>query len=213
MDRNGRGALASAALLASVLVMVSGCRSTSTPVPDAARDPGHDATYSTAAVVAGTRIDVVLVNELSSETANVGDAWRGCVTADVATLNGGMILAGSPVEGVVAVAIPARTGARGMLQLGVRTIRVNGHDELIAAITEPVLAGSLSAGGVRDAVREGYLRARKADAVERRRGGGPGGALARSVLLAPSVRTGRDQIVLPDGTILRFRVRESVAMR
>lgn len=148
---------------ACLLLGASGCRGAGSPGSASAAFTARDEALPTCAVVSGTRIDVLLGAGLSSETASVGDAWRGSVTADVAVLNGGVIPAGSPVEGVVAIAEPAGTGLPGRLQLGVRTIRVNGRDEPIRATTEPAVSPH--------------------------------------------------RLVLADGTVLSFRVQQTVAMR
>lgn len=137
-----RTSLVAGTLLCAALWLLSSCGAESTAARAASISPEGDAAAPARAVLSGTRIRIALAVNLSSETATVGDVWRGSVTEDVRTLNGGLIPAGSAVEGVVAAATPAGRGAHAMLELGVQSIRVNGHDESIAASAEPVVSGS-----------------------------------------------------------------------
>jgi hypothetical protein len=97
------------------------------------------------ALVSGTRIRVALGCNVSSGTASVGDPWTGTVTECVWTGNDGVIPAGSEVRGVITAVSPARLGVPAMLQLGIRSIRVNGEQELIVASSAAVVAGSAGA--------------------------------------------------------------------
>ncbi len=147
MSHSGRTSLTACVLLSAALWLLTSCGGESTPAQAASLAPVGYSAAPARAVLSGTRIRVALAVNLSSETASAGDAWRGSVTETVRTLNGGLIPAGSMVEGVVAAATPATRGARAMLELGVQSIRVNDHDESIAASAEPVMAGASLARG------------------------------------------------------------------
>ncbi len=159
------------------------------------------------AVVSGTCIEVALATELSSETAVVGDSWAGRLVKCVPLLHGGQIPAGSPVDGVVAIATPAGTGTEAVLQLGVRSITVNGQEEFIAARSESVRVGGPShpRSGVDRWVRQ----------ADRHRRQERFGASANAGKWSAERRRGatRERVSLPDGTVLRFRVMQTVAMR
>jgi nucleoid-associated protein YgaU len=154
--------------------------------------------------MSGTRINVALGSSISSETANIGDPWRGTVTENVIIQNRGRIPPGSEVDGVVTGVTAGDLGSRAMLELGVRSIRVDGHDERIAARAEPVIAGSERARhlyaitdkvAAKALIGENIGDAEVADAA---------GVVARS--------TG-GQIILTDGTVMSFTVTVTVAMR
>ena len=142
MSHTGRTTLAAGTLLFAALWLLNGCGGESTPAQAASLASEGYTAAPARAVLSGTRIRVALAVNLSSETAAAGDAWHGSVTENVRTLNGGIIPAGSVVDGVVAAATSATRGAHALLELGVQSIRVNGHDESIAASAEPVMAGS-----------------------------------------------------------------------
>jgi hypothetical protein len=91
-----------------------------------------------------------------------------------------------------------------MLDLRVRSIRVRGHDESIAASTDPVIAGS--------------ARARSLGAIPGRR--------AVNAFMGGAVRDGENprtaagvtgpagyEVVLSDGTVMSFTVNRTVTMQ
>jgi hypothetical protein len=197
------------AMLVAALWLLSSCNETGT----AAEASGTYATPSPRAVQSGTQFDVSLGSNISSKTASIGDAWHGTVTENIATLNGGMIPAGSEVDGVVAGTTAAEPGSRAMLELGVRGIRVNGHRESIAASSEPVIAGSTRArnlGAIAGGTVAGALIGKTiGDGKNAAVGGLIGGAAA-----AGAVAGSRGyQVVLTDGTVMGFTVTQTVAMR
>ena len=156
------------------------------------------------AVLSGTRLDVALATELSSETSVVGDSWAGRLVASVPLLNGGQIPAGSPVEGVVALSRPAGSGTEPVLQLGVRKITVNGRDELISASSESMHAEPGSRRGP---------RATGERAADPRRAAPADGSWLAAGSEDASAHTHAALLTLRDGTVLRFRVLQTVAMR
>ncbi len=145
MHPHRRNLLMSCGMLAVALLLLDSCNSTSTVTQAAGFPMDGNSEPPRLSVLSGTRINVALGGNVASETAHAGDAWRGLVTEGVRTQSGGLIPAGSPVEGVVADAIAGSRGVPAMLELSVRSIRINGHDELIDAGAGPVLAGSARA--------------------------------------------------------------------
>jgi hypothetical protein len=154
--------------------------------------------------MSGTRINVALGSNISSETANIGDSWRGTVTENVIIQNRGRIPPGSAVDGVVTGVTAGDLGSRAMLELGVRSIRVDGHDEWIAAGAEPVIAGSERARylyAITDGVPAKALIGENIGEAEV--------AAATGVVARPS----GGQIILTDGTVMSFTVTVTVAIR
>lgn len=175
-------------LLAAALGLLSGCSEVATNVEAATNAPRAYSTASTRSVRSGTTVLVALASDLSSRTANVGDAWYGTVTENVMNQDENVIPPGSPVDGEVVAVLPAQEGSRAMITLAIYAIRVDGHDESIAASAEPVIAGS--------------IRARNLGAFA-------GGAEAGGGAGVPD----GDQVVLSDGTVVSFTVSQTVAMR
>jgi hypothetical protein len=163
--------------------------------------------------MSGTTINVMLGNTISSETASVGDAWHGTVANNVEMQNGGMIPAGSQVNGVVTGATGAKRGSRAMLDLAVRGISVNGRNESVVANSEPVIAGSTRArnlGAIAGGAAAGALIGKAVgDGKNAAVGGILGGAAAAGVVAGSKGY----QVVLKDGTAMSFTVNETVSMR
>lgn len=214
MNHHSRNTIASVAILAAALWLLSSCNETSTTA-QAANNTSTKYTppASSNAVLSGTRINVSLGSNISSETASVGDAWHGTVTENVSTEHGGSIPAGSDVDGVVTGALSAKRGSRAMLELGVRSIRVNGHAEAIAASSEAVIAGSPRArnlGAIAGGAAAGALIGKVVgDGKNAAVGGIIGGATAAGVVAGSKGY----QVVLSDGTVMGFTVNQTVAMR
>lgn len=205
--------LAPFAVLAAAMWLLSGCNETKTAAADGSGSSGNNYRSTSHSVQSGTRIDVTLGSTISSKTAQVGDAWHGTVTQSVSTGNGGVIAAGSQVDGVVTGVTPAKRGSRAMLELGVRSIRVDGHDESISASSEAVIAGSTRArnlGAVAGGVVAGALIGKAVgDGKNATVGGVLGGATAAGVVAASKGY----QVELSNGTVMGFTVNQTVAMR
>ncbi len=76
----------------------------------------------------GTKLEVTLAKDLSTETVKAGDAWEGSLASDV-VVNGTMVWkAGSPVSGVVAQSVPAGRLSSGNGGLGIKLTSVGGAD-------------------------------------------------------------------------------------
>lgn len=213
MNDTKRSLIMSGTLLVAGMWLLSSCNETSSVAQsgDASTQRSTERSPSNS-VLSGTRINVSLGSNVSSETANVGDAWHGTVTENVSTQNG-TIPAGSDVDGVVTGALAAKRGSRAMLQLGVRNIRVNGHSESIAASSEAVIAGSPRArnlGAIAGSAVAGALIGKAVGNGEHAAAGAIiGGAAATGVVAASKGY----QVRLSSGTVMNFTVDQTVAMR
>jgi hypothetical protein len=209
MKHHTLAVLAGAATLAAALFALTGCNEPAKDAQAAVTPRGHPSHT----LLSGTTFDVVLGSTLSSENANVGDAWHGTVQENVATQNGGVIVAGSSVDGVVVGVTPARRGSRAMLDLGIRNIRVNGRDEAVTASSEAVIAGSTRArnlGAIAGGAVAGALIGKVVgDGKNAAVGGLIGGGAATAVVAGSKGY----QVVLSNGTVMSFTVNETVAVR
>ena len=201
-------ALAGLAVAAGIWFATNGCGSTGT-----AAQAGNEPSAPSHSVASGSRIRVALTTEVSSETAHVGDTWHGRLTEEVSIKNGGTIPPGSHAEGVVAAVTPAGRGSRAMLDLGVRSVQVNGRQRRIPADAEPVIAGSSRArnlGAIAGGAAAGALVGKVVgDGRNATAGGAIGGAAAAGVVAGSKGY----QVVLKDGTVLDFTVSRTVAVR
>jgi hypothetical protein len=212
MNDHRRNTLAAGLALVAALWLLSSCNQTTLDA-QAANSPGGRYSTSSHSVLSGTTIPVALSGNISSETANAGDAWHGNVTENVTAERGATIPAGSRVDGVVVGVTPAKRGSRAMLELGVRGIEVNGHRESIPASAEQVIAGSTRArnlGAIAGGAAAGALIGKVVgDGKNAAVGGLLGGAAAAGVVAGSKGY----QVVLTDGTVMSFTVSRTVAMR
>jgi hypothetical protein len=212
MKHTRRNTLVAGAVLAATVYLLSGCNETAS-VAEAANPPAHLPVATSHSMASGTPLDIALSGTVSSATASVGDAWHGTLTENVSTPNGGTIPAGSPVSGVVTGAAGAVRGSRAMLELAVRSIRVNGHDTAVHASSEPVVAGSTRArnlGAIAGSAVAGALIGKAVGDGKNAAAGGVIGAAAATGVVATSKGY---QVILADGTVMRFTVSETVALR
>ncbi len=212
MKLSGSMQLAAGALLVSALWLVSGCNQPHM-VAQGADSSSAGATHSSRPLAAGTRIEVTLGSTISSETAHVGDAWRGTVTHSVASSSGAGIAAGSAVVGEVAGVTAARRGSRAALRLEVTRIQVDGNEHAVSASAAAVIAGSTrkrNVGAIAGGAVAGALIGKVVgDGDNAAAGGLIGGAAATGVVAASK----GFQVVLTDGQVMHFTVSQSVAMR
>lgn len=96
-------------------------------------------------MAAGTPLKIDVTSPVTSETAQVGDAWSGTVKENVIVGDRVLIPAGSTVNGVVKGSTPAKKGDRAMLLLGVSSVSVNGRAIAVKGSTESIIAGSTRA--------------------------------------------------------------------
>lgn len=210
---NLRSALMSGVLLVAALGLVAGCNETKTTDQSASNAPRGSSTVSTRSVSSGTAIHVALGSSISSKTAKVGDAWYGTVTESVMNQGESVIPPGSRVDGVVTGALAAQRGSRAMLELGIRGIRVDGHDESIVARSEPVIAGSTRARNLGAIAGSAVAGALIGKAVGDGKNAAVGGAIGAAAATGVVAASDGYQVVLPDGAVLSFTVNQTVAMR
>ena len=201
------------ALLVTAMALLSSCNETSTTVQAASNAPRSSSTASTRAVQSGTTIRVALGSSIDSKTAKVGDVWHGTVSENVMNQGESVIAPGSRVEGVVTGARAAQRGSRAMLELGIRGIRVDGHDESIVANSEPVIAGSTRARNLGAIAGSAVAGALIGKAVGDGKNAAVGGAIGAAAATGVVAASDGYQVVLPDGTIMAFTVNQTVAMR
>jgi len=214
MKQFTRTTWASGAMLGAALWLLSSCNETGSAAQasNSSNASNHPVALSHS-LTSGTNFNVALGGNISSESANVGDAWHGTMTEAVTTQNGGSIPAGSNVDGIVTAVTPAKRGSRATLDLGVRSIRVDGHDMAVRASSQAVVAGSPRArnlGAIAGGAAAGALIGKAVgDGKNAAAGAVIGGAAATGVVVASKGY----QVVLPNGTVMGFTVDETVAMR
>ena len=202
-----RTGLALAALLGATFWLVTGCS------PAGQSSTAASSTAASHSIPAGTHIQVRLGSSLSSETAHVGDGWQGTVAASVVAPDGARIPAGSSVSGRVAAVTAAQRGARAMLRLELTGIRADGEEHAVTASANAVIAGSTrkrNVGAIAGGALAGALIGKVVgDGRNATAGAVIGGAAATGVV----AESKGFQVVLSDGAVMRFTVRQSVAMR
>ena len=155
-------------------------------------------------VPAGTHLTVRLTTAVSSETAQVGDAWSGIVAHAVRAGGKVVLPAGSEVRGTVTGAQGARPESRALLDIAIEDVIVNGRMQPLPAATEPVIAGSPRARELGATAPNGEGNGK--DAAE---GGLMGGATAAGI----ADRSKGYPVALKPGMVMVFTVNEDLAMR
>jgi hypothetical protein len=190
------------------LVALSGCRGDQKSA--SAKDGGSSEPVAARITIpSGTSIEVTLNTSLSSKEANVGDSWSGTV----ATAREG-IPAGSAVQGTVTGAKPAKKGDRAMLDLGLRSITIDGQEVSVHGGTEPIIAGSPRArnlGAIAGSTVGGALIGKAVSGSTKGAviGGVVGGAVATGVV----AKSDGYQVLLKPGITLVFVTSEQVAVK
>jgi hypothetical protein len=198
------------------LVLLGGCIQTRGDADhrDTAKAKSFFGLGSREHLVAGTALRVRLLDQLSSETAEVGDTWSGVIEAPVVVDGDVVINTGTPVEGVVTASLPANRGSRALIETEVRKVTVHDRATTLRATTHPVIAGSPRArnlGAIAGGAAAGALVGKAAGGNGRAAGVGAlvGGGVAGGVVAASSGY----QVVLPEGSVMTFTVSQEVAMR
>lgn len=112
------------------------------PKPKPAQKPAAAAEAPSATLPTGTPFHVVIGTQITSETAQAGDAWSGTLKEAVPIGSLGVIPAGSLVHGVVEGAKPAEKGDRAMLVLRLTSVEVQGRSVEVSGKTDSLIAGS-----------------------------------------------------------------------
>jgi len=76
----------------------------------------------------GTRLPVLLSEELSTEKHKAADSWTGSLASDVTIANEVVWKAGSPVRGIISQSTPTGRLANGEGALAIRLTEINGVD-------------------------------------------------------------------------------------
>jgi hypothetical protein len=164
-------------------------------------------------VPSGTTLAITLNDQISSETAKVGDTWTGVVKTSIVIDEKTVIPAGSTVSGTVTAVKPAAKGDRALLDLAVTSLGVEGNNYSASAGTEEVVAGStrarnlgaIAAGTGAGALVGGAVGGKKGAVIGGLIGAaGSGGAVAASKGY---------QVVLKEGTEMTFTTTESVKIK
>jgi hypothetical protein len=152
--------------------------------------------------------------QISSETAQVGDAWQGKVTEAVVIGTAAPIPAGSVVKGVVKAVKPAKAGDRAMLQLAVTEIEVEGKAHPIHATGEEIVAGSTRArnvGAVAGGAAAGALIGKAIGGSNK--GALIGGLIGGAAATGAVASTKGYQVVIKEGAAINFTTDEVVTMK
>src|SRR5262245_17410688 len=178
----------------------------SNPAPSAPASSSVD-------VPAGTAIAVTMNTAITSETAQIGDAWTGTVKEPLIIGTSAPIPAGSMVHGVVRGVKPAEKGDRALLVLAITSVEVNGQSQSLDATADSLIAGSTRARNV-GAVAGGTA----AGAILGKVIGGNKGAVIGGVLGGAGTAVGVSktkgyQSTVKEGQDLTFKVDRTTRMR
>jgi hypothetical protein len=163
------------------------------------------------ALPAGTELDVRLSQRLDSDIAQIEDRFEATTLVDVRENGRVLIPAGSVVRGVVTdVKDAGRLERKGSLTLSFDQIRVNGRVYPIrGTVTQALEAGGykedadkIGAGAAVGAILGGIL-------------GGVKGAITGVLIGGGGVvaATEGEDVVLPEGTVLRMRLDQTLTVR
>ena len=160
-----------------------------------------------------TSVTITLSTQLSSETAQVGDAWQGVVKNNIVVGEKTVIPSGSTVSGTVTAVTPAVKGGRALLNLAIGSMTVEGAGYLAHATTEAIEAGSTRArnlGAIAGGAGAGALIGA---AVGGKKGALIGGLLGGAGAGAGVAKSKGYQVVLKEGTELTFTTSEPVNIK
>lgn len=161
-------------------------------------------------IPSGTRLSVRMGSQLTSATAQPGQAWEGTLAKDVIVNGSTIAKAGAPVRGTVTAAKPSgRLQHPGTLSLrvtqvgdaAVRTAAVSRQGESHTKSNVTKMGG----GAVAGAVIGGLAGGGKGAAIGTLAGGAAGTGAA--------AYTGKKEAVIPAETVLSFTVTSSTASR
>lgn len=206
--------LITVAALAAAAVLASCNEQQTTAQNGTGGTSGTSSNYQYQSLPSGSSIDISLATALTSETANVGDAWSGTLRNTTAIDGRRSIAAGSQVSGVVSAVTPARKGDRAMLDLALTSISIDGRSYRIQGGMESVVAGSTRArnlGAIGAATVAGAIVGHQIGGSDKGTiiGGLVGGAAATGVVS----QTRGWQVVLKSGTPLTFTTTQALAVR
>jgi hypothetical protein len=182
-------------------------KTTKPAAPKAPSNPG-------VTVPAGTDVNIKVDAQITSETAQAGDAWQGTVTEPVVIGTAAPIPAGSVVHGVVKAVKPAEKGDRAMLQLAITSVEVSGKSHALSASTEQMIAGSTrtrNVGAVAGGAAAGALIGKAVGGSNK--GALIGGLVGGAATAAGVAGTKGYQVVVKEGATLIFKTDDAVVMK
>lgn len=165
-------------------------------------------------VPAGTALQIAVEAQITSETAQVGDAWQGKITESLVIGTAAPIPAGSIVKGVVKAVKPAEKGDRAMLQLAITSIDVQGKSHAVNATTEELVAGSTrtrNVGTVAGGAAAGALIGKAVGGSNK--GALIGGLIGGAAATGAVAGTKGFQVVVKEGAAMTFTVSEDVTLK
>ncbi|HTM58390.1 MAG TPA: hypothetical protein VL123_08255 [Candidatus Udaeobacter sp.] len=177
--------------------------------------PSHPraSTKNLVTMPSGTAIQVKVNEAISTETANVGDAWSGTVENAVIVGDRVVIPAGATIHGVVSTSKAAQKGDRATLDLSLSSVEIHGTSHAIHGGTEAIIAGSPRArnlGAIAGGAAAGAL-------IGHAIGGGKGtligGVLGGAAASGAVAKSKGYQVELKPGTELTFTTSQSLAVR
>jgi len=165
-------------------------------------------------IPAGSTIHVTLNNGITTETANVGDAWSGTVEQALVVDGRNIIPAGSPASGTVTVATPAQKGDRATLDLGLSSVTIRDRSYRLHGSTEAIIAGSTRArnlGAIGAATAAGAVIGHAITGTGK--GTVIGAIVGGGAATGAVYKTKGYQVELKPGTALTFTTSEALAVR
>lgn len=165
-------------------------------------------------VPSGTALKITVNAQLTSETAQPGDAWEGTVAEPLVIGTAAPIPAGSVVKGVVKAVKPAEKGDRAMLQLAITSVVVGGKSHAINANSEEMIAGSTrtrNVGAVAGGAAAGALIGKAVGGSTK--GAVIGGLIGGAASGAAVAGSKGYQVVVKEGSQMTFTVSEAVTMK
>jgi hypothetical protein len=175
-------------------------------VPEPAANPG-------VTVPSGTAITVTVNTPISSETAQVGDAWSGVVKDNVVVGEKTVIPSGSTVSGTVSAVKSAAKGDRALLDLAIGSMTVEGAGYTAHATTPAIEAGSTRARNIGSIAGGAGAGALIGSAVGGKKGALIGGLLGGAGAGAAVAKSKGYQVVLKEGTELTFSTSDPVVIK
>lgn len=168
----------------------------------------------TATIAAGTGLKISIGGAISSETATIGQEWRGSIQEAVTVGNLAPFPSGSVVHGVVDGVKPAQKGDRAVLVLRVVSIEANGKTHAISATADSIVAGSTRArnvGAVAGGAAAGALIGRAVGGSGK--GAIIGGILGGAAASGAVASTKGYQATVKDGASLVFHVDQDTKLK
>ncbi len=165
-------------------------------------------------VPAGTSVKITVAAQISSETAQPGDAWEGTVVDPLVIGTAAPIPAGSTVRGVVKAVKPAEKGDRAMLQLAITSVVVQGKSHALSATTEEMIAGSTrtrNVGAVAGGAAAGALIGKAVGGSNK--GALIGGLVGGAATAGAVAGTKGYQVVVKEGSELVFTTDQAITMK